>query len=154
MKCQEINVNPDVLKILKNNNWSPDRNIDISSILDYLKEKHFPPITKEQARFLKNFANMEICFENINSSNSYSIRFFKEDYLASKYWLEKYENYTGEQLLPIGFIEYDDIFLLMDNTLKIYGAFECDIAFLGENIFEVLEILYQDKKIIWNRIHD
>ncbi len=143
-----------LITILRNNNWTPDRYTDISAILDYLKENHFPPITEEQARFLKNFANMEIIFQNINFSNTYTIRLFKEDYLISKYWLEKYENYTGKQLLPIGFIEYDDIFLLMDNTLKIYGAFECDIAFLGENIFEVLDILYQDKKIIWNRIDD
>ena len=97
---------------------------------------------------------MEICFENINFSNEYTIRLFKEDYLISRYWLEKYQNYTHKILIPIGFIEYDDIFLLMDNDLKIYGAFECDIAFLGQNIFEVLDILYQDKEIIWNRIND
>ena len=147
-------MNSDVLTILQNNNWPPNRNIDISSILDYLKEKHFPPISKEQARFLKIFANMEITFQNINFSNTYTIRLFKEDYLISKYQIEKYQNYTHKILIPIGFIEYDDIFLLMDNDLKIYGAFECDIAFLGQNIFEVLDILYQDKEIIWNRIDD
>lgn len=55
-------------------------------------------------------------------------------------------------MIPIGEVCYQNIQLLIDKDIKIYGVFDEYGTLLGNNFFEFIEILYDNKKIIWNII--
>lgn len=140
-----------IISILKESGWTTERNINIDSILSYFKNKGYLT-TSAQQDFLRNFSNLEIVINGIGKYNIKTVQLFPCEYDVPKSFLKKYENYTKKRLIPIGGIECENLFLMMDSDLQIYGVFENYITFLGNNIFKVFEDLYENKKITLTHI--
>ncbi len=143
-----------IFDILSQNGWTADRKIDITNILNYLKENNHS-INQQQREFLKNFGELEIFFEAQKRPkhkfvNSYNIQIFPTEYGIYQHYLDLYEIYAKSALIPIGGISSYNTWLVLDTDLRIYGVFEYEIALLGENIFEVIENLYENREIYWD----
>ena len=139
-----------VISILKENGWYPDRIVNISLILQNWNN-HKYIISKNQIKFIENIGNLKIEF--INCTNKcYIIEISPNDWNFLPEILKTYEDYFGKKLIPIGEVCYQNIQLLIDKDIKIYGVFDEYGTLLGNNFFEFIENLYDNKKIIWDII--
>lgn len=139
-----------VISILKENGWYPDRIVNTSLILQNWNN-HKYIISKNQIKFIENIGNLKIEFINCKNKH-YIIEIFPNywDFLSEI--LKTYEDYFGKKLIPIGEVCYQNIQLLIDKDIKIYGVFDEYGTLLGNNFFEFIENLYDNKKIIWDII--
>lgn len=139
-----------VISILKENGWYPDRIVNISLILQNWNN-HKYIISKNQIKFIENIGNLKIEFINCKNKR-YIIEIFPNDWNFLPEILKTYEDYFGKKLIPIGEVCYQNIQLLIDKDIKIYGVFDEYGTLLGNNFFEFIENLYDNKKIIWDII--
>ena len=135
-----------IFELLHEHGWTEIRKVDISELLEwYHKNNYFP--TEEQISFLENFVDIEI-----PSLDVYFVpmdSFIIEKDMAGavellKKLIQSYSKYAKDKLIPIGISSVPFVTLLMDRKLRIYAVEQYMIAFLGNNIFEVLEILYEN----------
>ena len=108
-------------------------------------------ISKNQIKFIENIGNLKIEFINCKNKR-YIIEIFPNDWNFLPEILKTYEDYFEKKLIPIGEVCYQNIQLLIDKDIKIYGVFDEYGTLLGNNFFEFIENLYDNKKIIWNII--
>lgn len=139
-----------IISILKKNGWYENREIDITSILNYLKDEKYT-IYNTQINFLKEFGNLEISFKDCNG-NGHFIVINPIDVGLPEWAKQKYEIYINKKFILIGEVVCENTFLLMDKDLEIYGAYENEFIFLGKNFYVFLENFYLDKLIDWEII--
>ena len=137
-----------ILKLLTEKGWTKERQTNITNILEYFQNRY--TINSLQKEFLQNFSDIEILVRNVTGRQTYIVQFFPTEYTVSEYFLNLYEKYTETSLVPIGGLECYNTFLMLSSELKIYGVFEKEIALLGNDVFEFLINLYEDRKIKWN----
>lgn len=132
-----------VITILKSSGWYEHREIDITPLLSYLKQNGYE-FNEAQIDFFKEFSGLEIflrCKGNINHT-------VKIDPMNPNIpsWAEvKYEekiNFNKEYLY-LGEFVGEDIFLVIDRDLKVYGMYYDGLALLGNNFYEFIENFYQ-----------
>lgn len=133
-----------VISILKENGWYPNRIVNINLILQNWNN-HKYIISKNQIRFIENIGNLKIEFINCKNKR-YIIEIFPNDWSFLPEISKTYEDYFGKKLIPIGEVCYQNIQLLIDKDIKIYGVFDEYGTLLGNNFFEFIENLYDNKK--------
>ncbi|HAJ97552.1 MAG TPA: hypothetical protein DCO72_07435 [Ruminococcus sp.] len=150
--------NNNIQKILHENGWSEDRKVNIDEVLISFNKFNYH-VSNNQKKFLENFFNLEITLktqkmmtDNREYHTIYKIQFFPVEYSVIDEFMKDYEKYTKVALIPIGGIHFTNVSLLMDSNLKIYGVAEYDITLLGNNIFDALENLYENKEFIWDEV--
>ena len=114
---------PIARSILQNNGWHEKRKVMLDDFLNQLKKEGYA-VTLRQKEFLENFSGLEVEFNNIQDIER-NIQFFPYAYGISQRYIKLYEKSVNVcSLVPIGGIEGDNDFLIMDDKLQIYACFE------------------------------
>ena len=137
-----------ILDLLTEKGWTEKRKIDITEIIKNSLDVYI--INDAQKKFLQNFAGIEIFFRSMIKNSGYLVQFIPEEYNVSDYYFSSYEKYAQTSLMLIGGIDGYDASLMLSSDLKIYGVFEDVIAFYGNDVFEFLINLYEDREIKWH----
>ena len=137
-----------ILDLLTEKGWTEKRKIDITEIIKNSLDVYI--INDAQKKFLQNFAGIEIFFRSMIKNSGYLVQFIPEEYNVSDYYFSSYEKYAQTSLMLIGGIDGYDVSLMLSSDLKIYGIFEDEIAFYGNDVFEFLINLYEDREIKWH----
>ena len=137
-----------ILDLLIEKGWTEKRKVDITDILEDFSDVY--TINLAQKEFLQNFSGIEIFIRSATKNSGYLVQFIPEEYNVSDYYFPSYEKYAQTHLMLIGGIDGYDASLMLSSDLKVYGVFEDVIAFYGNDVFEFLTNLYEDREIKWH----
>ncbi|MEX3745741.1 MULTISPECIES: SUKH-3 domain-containing protein [Lysinibacillus] len=131
-------------QILTNSGWFPERVVDIKKTVDFLESKGyliFPCVLE----MLSEFGGLKCIFQRLNGDRdsfyiipeeAYGDYFEKEDF-------EEIEMRLNEPIIAIGEARNDYMMMFMSRSGKVFGEMGYYLVKLGDNIFEVLELLCQ-----------
>ena len=152
---REKNYRDIVLAMMEEAGWSETRKIDISEPLAHLKKEQYA-VSDSQRAFLENFNGLQISIHVKRYGHmleeTHHFTFDCQEWCIPKKWLSffNYQDYAESPLIPIGFIAGENIVLLIDEQLRIYGVWEHEMSLMGDNIFDVFLKLYADEPVIWD----
>ena len=133
-----MTIKEEVLSVLNKSNWTPNKNKDISGILDYWEQQKYD-VSKYQIEFITNFAFLKINFNN----HSIDIDPFS-NYVDDEVF-KIYEDYFKMSLIPIGLMRGPDTYLFIGKNGNIYGSFDEYACVLGKDFFQFIENLIGEK---------
>ncbi|MBD5142490.1 MAG: hypothetical protein HDT22_02600 [Ruminococcus sp.] len=137
--------------ILVKGGWFEGRKVPIDDVINYWKKEKYP-LYPDQINFIQEFHNLGLRFHNING-HQYHIEIDPLSNGVPSWALKKYIKYANANLVYFGEVVCQDTFLFITQDSKIYGAYEDEIVFWGNNFYESLENVYFDN-ISWEIMKD
>ena len=135
--------------ILIQSGWFEGRKVPIDDVINHWKNRKYP-LYPNQINFIEEFHNLKFSFKNINNHRYIiDINPLRND--VPLWALKKYIEYVGANLVCFGEVVSQNTFLFITQDAKIYGAYEDEIVFWGNNFYESLENVYFDN-ISWEII--
>lgn len=125
-----MNMSNETIKILRNSGWYEGRNIDTKEIEENLEKLGFT-IYPEVKKFLSEFGNLVIEDTINDETHNTGVKFRSQGAFKAE------EKYAQENLVPVGFIDSDNLVLFVSESGKVY----CSTGKLGDNAKEAWESL-------------
>jgi len=145
-------IDPYVVKVLKANNWTVDRKIDIIPVIEQLENEGYHCFEYAK-KVLESLNGISIY---VNSADGYMGAQLDIDALdggSGEYdRLEDFEQIAGEKLFPIGHNPIE--FIYVGESKKVYGGSWKEFRLLGNNIEDFLNrnfIMGSPFKVLWRK---
>ena len=138
----------EIIDILSNAGWYPDRKIEIDYIIEDLRREHLTIPNDKIEKLFKEYWNLGIDFQTSDgmTGNIYLNVDRAIEFLDSKL-LTTLEKIVNDKLVPAGTIQFDVAVFLISHSGKFYSLYEGTIYLLGNTFTEFLEGVILDKEM-------
>lgn len=135
-------------EILENAGWYFKRRIDISYMIEELREAGFETTNLHIHNFLKEFGNLNIEYKTPNEEFSNIKINIEALYQIDKRDVDKISIHLQDKLIPVGSIHEDSALLFTSNLGMFYMATEGKVYKIGSNFFDALSTIINQKNVL------